>query len=335
VTIWDAVLTGLQRAYRTPRLVFFAWLVNVALALVVAVPMFSTLDSYIGGTVYEESLRERMSANWWRSFKTDHEGDAVVGALDYSIMGSAGFLKHAQSVLEGDLVVSAARFVTDLVIDWTVSWNDGGFLVVLGLIAMVVHTVLSAGFLSAYTGDYPPTIGEFLSAGGRHFGPFLRLAGIVFVLQAAILYPALRWFASEIAQRTAESPSELTPFVWYMVRAVVALGLFFLLSLVADYGRILLVAGRQRDALSALRGGISFVFRHLRVTAGIGLIYLIAVVVLMAIYGLMEQPMPRHSAPFVLLVIVFQQAYMIIRQFLRAATYASEMDVFQESGRAS
>ena len=335
MTVWEPLSTGVQRALRTPRLILFGWLINLALALTVAAPMFSMLDGYIGGTVYEEPLRERMSINWWHSFKMDHERDVLVGVLDYSVMGAAVFLKHAQSLLEGDLVVSASGFMTELVLDWSISWNDGGLLVVLGMISIVVHVLLSAGYLSAYTGAYPPTIAEFLSAGGAHFGPFLRLAGIIFVMQAAVLYPGLHWFASMIADRTAESASELTPFLWYMGRALLSCVLLFLLSLVGDYGRVMLVTGARRDALSALGGGASFVFRNLRVTASIGVSFFVSVVLLMAAYGVLEQGLPKQTAPLVLVFIVLQQSYMIVRQFLRAATYASEMALFRESGSAS
>jgi len=78
-------------------LVLFAWVVNISLALLVALPMFAILDSYIGGTLYEETLMQRMDDNWLQTFKEDHPGNRPQRICRcYRNTGSYG-LPHRQS----------------------------------------------------------------------------------------------------------------------------------------------------------------------------------------------------------------------------------------------
>lgn len=328
----SSVAVGFKRVVRTPRLVLFAWAVNILLGLMVALPMFAMLDAYIGDTLYEQTLMERMDQNWWLTFKEDHPDNPVVDLLEYSVMGASTFIDQLDKVLQGGIVVPAADFLFDLLFRWTFSWSRMGILTFLGMISVAIQALLGGGFISAYRGDYPPTIGEFLSDGSTYFGTFIRLAGLVFLLQAVLLYPMVRQLSSWIASGTADQPSEMTPFLFYMVRNVLAFFLFFVVSLSADYARVRLVLERRTSALAAFTGGVRFVLGNPRVTLGIGLLLALCTLVAMSLYGLLEYLLPKNAGWLVVFLFVLHQAYMILRQFIRAWGYASEVDVFQSSG---
>lgn len=335
MSIRSSVTIGFRRARRTPRLIVFAWIVNLLTALVVALPMFVMLDAYIGGTVHEETLMRGMDQNWWYTFKQDHPENPIVGMLDESIMGAGPFLAHTENVLSGGVVMPLARSLSGVVFGWTISWSAGALLAFLGLLAVFLNALLSAGFLSTYRGDYPPTIAEFLSDGSRHFGPFVRLALLVFLLQALVLYPVIDGLSSWIAASTENDPSEMTPFVYYMVRNIVAFASFFFVSLAGDYGRVHLVVGGSTSAVIAFGEGVRFVVRQLRTAVGVGGCLVLCTVILMAAYGLLEFVLPKDTGWMVVALLLLHQAYMLFRQFLRAATYACEVDVFQGSGTRS
>ena len=315
-----------------PRLILFAWLSNLLLAMIVAAPLFFLLDAYVGGTVQEDTLMQRMDQNWWLTFKADHPGDPVVGLLDYSIMGAAPFLAHLDNVLHGGVAAPLAGFAYDLVVTWTFSWSGLNLLVLVGLLSLFLNALLSVAFVATYQGDYPPTVAEFLSVGARYVGPSLRLSLLVLLLQAAVLYPVLNGLASWIAAGTQNQPSEMTPFLYYMGRNVLAFFLFFFLVLAADYARVRLVIERRRSAIGSLMAGFGFVFSRLRVTSGVGAVFVFGTLVLILLYAAFEYALPTTTGLLVFVLFLLQQIYMVLRQAIRATTYACEVDVFQTSG---
>jgi len=294
--------------------------------------MFSILDTYIGETLYEETLMETMDQNWWLTFKEDHSDNPLVAMFDYSIMGHSTFLAHLDQVLNGGIVVPAAQFVYDLLFRWTFTFSDVSVLMILGLLSVVVNALLGAGFISTYRGDYPPTIGEFLSAGAAYFGPFLRLAAMVFLVQAIIVYPVLRQVSSWIASGTRNEASEMVPFVYYMARNFFAFLMFFLVSLAGDYARVRLILEHRTGAATAFIDGLRFVFANIRITTGVGLFLVLCTLLAMSLYGFLEFLLPKNSGGMVIVLFVLHQGYIIIRQSLRALGFACEVDVFQTSG---
>src|SRR3989338_1551212 len=113
VIAFSAFRTGLVRAFHMPRIVLFAWLVNLAFGLILAVPMLQKLDGAIRGTVMEEPLLERMDENWVQTFKTDNETSEIVTMLDYSILGYAPFLRHSEVVMSGGIVRPLERSLSE------------------------------------------------------------------------------------------------------------------------------------------------------------------------------------------------------------------------------
>lgn len=332
MSIRSSVTVGFSRAVRTPRLIVFAWLTNILLAVIIAGPLFVILDDYVGGTVHEETLMERMDQNWWLTFKEDHAGNPVVDLLDYSIMGAAPFLSHLDTVLQGGVAAPIVSFMYDAVLSLKLSWSGINLLVIVSLLGMFLHALMSVAFVAAYRGDYPPTIAEFLSDGAKYFGPSIRLSLLVLVLQALLLYPILQGIAGWIASSTQNDASEMTPFAYYMGRNLLAVLLFLLLSLAADYARVLIVLERRSSAMGAFVAGLRFVVARFRVAVGAGLVLVVCSLTVMLFYAFFEYPFPKNSGLMILMLFFLQQAYMIIRQLIRAATYACEVDIFQTSG---
>ena len=332
VSIRSSLGTGIRRVLGTPRLVLLAWIVNISLGLLVALPMFAILDSYIGGTFYEETLMQRMDDNWMRTFKEDHPGNPIVGMFDYSMMGASTFLSHLDGVLGGGVVTPVAGVLYDVLFRWTIPVSSVSVLMMLALVGVVVNALLGAGFIATYRGNYPPTIGEFLTSGAPYFGPFLRLAGVVFLLQAIIVYPLIGGISSWIASATQNEASEMVPFVYYMIRNAFAFLALFLVSLAGDYARVRVVLEQRSNAVGSFFEGLRFVLSNLRVTSGVGLFVVVSSLLAMFAYGILEYLLPKDTGGLILVLFILHQGYIIVRQGLRALAYASEVDVFQSSG---
>ncbi|MGH2568477.1 MAG: hypothetical protein ACRDGA_09075, partial [Bacteroidota bacterium] len=118
--ILQSLKQGITKVSGTKRMVLFAWVVNVAMALVLALPLFDQLNTYIRATVREDELLKGFSANWYETWQLDSQGSEIARNVDYSILGYAPFLNHAEAVLAGSVVKAAGSFLYDLLFRWRI-----------------------------------------------------------------------------------------------------------------------------------------------------------------------------------------------------------------------
>ncbi|OGU66572.1 MAG: hypothetical protein A3C56_03275 [Ignavibacteria bacterium RIFCSPHIGHO2_02_FULL_56_12] len=330
---FSAFRTGLVRAFHMPRIVLFAWLVNLAFGLILAVPMLQKLDGAIRGTVMEEPLLERMDENWVQTFKTDNETSEIVTMLDYSILGYAPFLRHSEVVMSGGIVRPLGMFLKGIITDFELQWTRMGFVSWLGLLYVVVGCILSAGFISAFRGEYPPTIAEFLSSGMISFGPFFRLAVVSLILNYLFFVGVVDWLNRGIPSWTENSPSETTPFILYMVRNAFVFLVLVFFTISADYAKVRIVAESRLSALAAFGSGVIFAVRRFWTTFSLAMLFALLTFAAMGLYGFFESAFPQNGYWSILLLVLLQQLFMAVRMFIRAATYAGELEVYSGTDR--
>ena len=87
---------GLARSWRTKRMIFFAWFVNVMFATVLALPFLKQLDGYLRDSVMDEKILQRCDPAWTQSYRADMEKSEFVHSLDYTILGYAPFLNDLE-----------------------------------------------------------------------------------------------------------------------------------------------------------------------------------------------------------------------------------------------
>jgi len=309
-------------------MVLFAWAVNVAVALVLALPLFHQLDAYIGDTVRGEELVRGLSENWYKTWQLDMVGSELARNVDYSLFGYAPFLNHTETVLAGTVVKAVGDFFYDLLFRLRI--GTPGLLVGLTFLYVLLSTFLAGAFIGTYAKDYRVSFTEFLMEGAKHFGRFFRLSLFALVLYYLLFLWLFDWATDSIPVWTANEPSEMTPFVYYMVKNVLV---FFLLSVVTmcvDYAKIRVVVEDRISVLVALAAGTRFALKNFRKTFGLYLLLSLIGVVFIVVYAILERQIPQHTFRMIFLALVLGQVYLIARIGLKVSFYACQTALYRQ-----
>ncbi|MCI0707540.1 MAG: hypothetical protein L0Y80_08675 [Ignavibacteriae bacterium] len=325
------VIQSLKRGFanvnKTKRMVFFAWVLNVAFGLTLALPLFDQLNDYLRTTVREDELLNGFSANWYESWKADMHGSELAQQVNYTIFGYAPFLNHTEAVLGGTVVKAAGRFFYALVVEWTFTAPD--ILAMLTFAYVLISTFLAGAFIGTYARDYRMSFTEFLQEGAKYFGRFFRLSLLSLLVYFVMFLWLFDWVSRGIPVWTANEPNELTPFLYYIIKNVLVLFLLALVTMCVDYAKVRIVVEDRISAMIALIAGARFAFKNFRSTFGVYLLLTLLGAGLIALYAVVEKQIPQHTYWMILLAFVLGQLYLLARMWLKASFYASQTALFQ------
>jgi hypothetical protein len=328
--IISSFLQGLKLTRRTKRMIFFAWFVNVLLAMAIALPAMKQLDGYLSGTVMDEKILERMDPAWAGAFRADMEKSEFIRSLDWTIYEYAPFLNHLEAQMSGAFIKTLANFIYSFFVRWELNLGPASLLFFLSLLYVCVNTFLAGGFIGIYAKDYPSSFTEFLMDGAKYFGKFFRLALIALILYYLFYAFIVDWINGSISLWTQNEASEVIPYRYYMIRNFVVLFLISLLAMIFDYARIRMVIDDRTSSFGASLAGAGFAMSNFLSTYGLYLLLIVVGVALMVLYALFESIIPQNSYwPLVVLFLV-QQLYMLFRFWLKATFYAGQTRLYQE-----
>jgi hypothetical protein len=294
--------------------------------MLVALPMRNQLETYIGPTIQEEQLLQKWDDNWYRTFRMDFEKSQTAGMFNYSILGHAPFVTNLDGVLDGNAVRTIGGFFINLFTKF--DFPGVGILSLLLSLYTLLSTYFAAGFISAYSEESTFTLKEFLSKGAIYFGRFFRLF-ILSVIFFSVFFALMGLLNQGIAGTTANSPSEMTPFVWYMARNIV---FFFLLAVFVmwfDYAKIRLVVDNRWSALGAFGTGVKFTFKNFGKAFPLVLLLTALGIVLMVLFGFLEHAIPQTGYWTILVVFLLEQIYIFFRIWIKATFYGTQTVLFQ------
>lgn len=321
---------ALRLTRRTKRMIFFAWFLNVVLAMVIALPFMKQLDGYVRGTVMDEKILEQMDASWISAYRADMEKSEYARAIDLTIFGYAPFMSQLEMQMNGTFIRSLAGFLYGFFIQWELNLGPTSLLFFLSLVYVCLSTFLSGGFIGIYAKDYPSTFTEFLMDGAKYFGKFFRIALVALIIYYVFYSVLVDWINSSIRSWTAQDASETVPYAYYMIRNVVVLFLFSLLVMMFDYARVRMVVDDRTSSLGASIAGTRFAFSHFLNTYGLYLLLTVIGFVLIAAYAIVESLLAQDSYWPLLVLFLIQQFYMLLRLWLKAAFYAGQTRMYQE-----
>ncbi|MBI4417402.1 MAG: hypothetical protein HY563_01405 [Ignavibacteriales bacterium] len=329
MSIFQSFRIGFQQVRQAKRMILFAWIVNVVLALTVTVPLLNLLDGYIRDTVHEEQLLEGLDSNWFETFRTDNSENPLVRSFDYSITGYAPFLIHYEALMGGTMIKVIGNFFIDMVFRLKIRFDLLGPLTILAFVYLLASTFLAGGFIGSFAKSYRVTFQEFLMEGAKYFGKFFRISLLFLLVSLALFEWVFDWWTASIPEITYNDPSEWTPFVHYMIRNVVILMVLGFLIIGFDYAKIRTVVDDRFSALFASWAGFRFVLKQFGATAGLFLLLVFIGLVFMVLYALVQGTIYASGYWSILLLFVLQQLYIASRLGLRALAYASQTQLYQ------
>ena len=327
--IISALKHGFTRVSHTKRMVFFAWFVNVVITLPLVLPVLSQLDGYLRNTVMDEKVLQRMDATWADSYQADMENSEFLRALDHSVFGYAPFVVHLEMQMNGTFIKTLGDFLYDFFFRWEINRTSTSLLFLLSLLYVCVNSFLSGAFIGVYSKEYPFSFTEFLTEGARYFGKFFRIALVALFVYFLFFNLVVGWINNGIARWTQAEASETVPYAYYMIRNVVVLFFFSLLSMIFDYARVRMVVDDRTSSLAATAAGTKFAVMNVRSTYGLYLLLCMIGFALVALYALIEKVIPQESYWPLLFLFVLQQCYVFARLWLKAGFYACQTKLYQ------
>lgn len=321
-----AIREGLARAARAPGLLVLLWIVNLLVALPLAVSVGHEIEASVGRSLVAGRLVSGFDTRWQGEFS--HQAQGLAKTFAPEIVGAGAYFRDLESWWSGRL------FEVEPALLWT---GLGYALLWVLLLGGVLERLARPAGAAGPRGEGGPAepepwgLAAFFGAGGRYFFRFLRLAAISGVLYYGIYRLARAGFhALERAMR--DVTAERTALLWVLLGAALVVALLTLVRVVFDYARIAVVAQGRRSALGAAWAGLAFVLEHPVRTLGVYWGLAVLGLVLLGLYALVAPEAGPASWAGVVLAFLLGQAALATRLGLRLATLGGATALFRSGG---
>lgn len=199
------------------------------------------------------------------------------------------------------------------------------------LLYLLLTVFLNGGVIGALGRPAGRTsLADFLQDCGLYFWRFLRLALLslpVYLLVFGISMPLLRITLGAIGRRAA---SEWPAMIAANVRLLALVLLLGLVSMFFDYVKIGLATGGRNSVLKETWRTLKFIARRFFRAWGLYLLAGLAFVALTLLYLEVIRIMPKGTPLWVLLVLLWQQFYILGRQMSKVLFFATEIEFFKQ-----
>ncbi len=283
---------GLKRAFLEPKMVAVLWLVNFVTASVIYFLFSGYLSDKIGNRLVAANFLERFD------FKTFfelliHEGQGLHWIFTTALI--LAFLYY-----------------------WTAVFLHGGILEVLK----------SRGIIgdSESRGTRFATV--FFQGAGKYFGRFFRLAiySLLLWIVLALVYSLLNLILKSFTAGGTNEPAILFRFV---ARPIIVLILYFLIRMICDYARIMIVVEDSKAVFRSLFQAIRFVFRNFFKTVILYYLVLITGVVIFGIYWIVQKMIPTQTLLPILVAFLVGQIFILSRGWLKIVLQAAQLHFYR------
>jgi len=301
---------GFKNAGKLTRMIILLLVINLAFSLILAVPMYHSLQDSFGNSLAGERMAEGFDYLWWEEYRDEAQG--LEQTFTPSIIGKGAILNN----LEG--LIQLRVFELPPII------------LIFGLLYIILHTFLAGGILSLFRkGDAKFSLRDFFQGAGSFFFRFFLLmlfSWIFFLIIGQIVKGS---FDSILSGMRETAFSEVTPFYWGLVFSTVVFFLFLFIQMVFDYGRIKIVVEDRTNVLASAVGAFGFVFRHLGSTLGLYYLLFLVQIVYTLIYILIQGVIPDSSFLGIALAFLFHQIFVFGLIWIRCWLYSSQMELYR------
>ncbi|MEE9430948.1 MAG: hypothetical protein V3V16_07915 [Melioribacteraceae bacterium] len=194
-----------------------------------------------------------------------------------------------------------------------------------GLAYLIFSIFFAGGILNILQNENNKfSMKSFFEGCGKYFFRFLRLSGIVIILNIIIafaVYIPLGMIFSSVFE-TVESEASL----FYIGVGGVVIHLFFaiLTLIISDYTKMKLVTEETTKVFRTFWQAIKFTVRHLFSTYTLYVMLMIFPVLLFIIYYFIEKSIGMTSGATILIMFLLQQIFIWLRQVSKVWNYSSQ-----------
>jgi len=205
----------------------------------------------------------------------------------------------------------------------------GSIILPVAIIYIFLWSVLSGGILELFiTGSDGSRFRRFLTGVSRYFFPFLRLTVI-----SSILYLLIYWLLeieawSRIEIILEESPYSRLATIFSVCITLFTIAALLFIDMIFDYARIRRVIDGFPSVTLAILGSLKFCFGNLKETLMLYASLLLLSGILILIYLIIYNLIPQNSLSWIITLFLIQESFMLVRIFIRVATYSCQMHYY-------
>ena len=206
-----------------------------------------------------------------------------------------------------------------------------GSAVLAAVLYLLLSVFLNGGIIGCLNRqESKTTLAEFFHDSGLYFWRFFRLFLLsipVYLIFMGIFYPLLKAFL-EIFRRRA--PTEWPAMIVSNLRFIILVLLLTVVAMFFDYVKIGLVTGVRKKVLKETWLTLKFMRRRFFKAWGLYLLAGLVFVALTFFYLEIARLLPKNRPLLVLLVFLWQQFYVLCRQWSKVLFFASELEFVRQ-----
>lgn len=258
--------------------------------------------------------------------------------LLFSLLVAAPFAAAIQGQAAHSLAADSllARMDVDWLTDLSTRFQGAAPLALGLLLAALLLYLLLAAFLNGgiigglLRSGARPTPAEFFHDCGLYFWRFLRLLLLSIPLYLLIAGALHGLVAGLLKALTRQAATEWPLVVAGVLRLLALVLLLGIVSMFLDYVKIGLAAGNRRSVLREAWQTLQLVRRRFFKAWGLYLLAGLAFVALTLLYLEVARLLPAGTPLLLLAVFVWQQLFVIGRQFSKVLFFASEIELYKD-----
>jgi hypothetical protein len=316
-----SLAAGFRSLRRNPGLVVLVLGANLALALVLALPLASQLERDLAHTGASLGMLYGFDYDWWTRFHERAVGPAATFAPD--LLGTGFALRNVELLLHGSL---AAGLVS------TRGGPDGAILG-LGALYWLLQAFLTGGLLGVFrapAGGW--TFRSIVHGSGFYFGRILRVS-LLALAAAVVVFAAYQPLARWTDALAREAVSERTALALAFGRSALLLLVLVVVHMVSSHAKVLVVREERLSAVLALASSVAFCRR--RIAAALGqyvVVFLLGALVFTA-FAFVERHLPVTGYRSQLVALLLFELLVAARIALRLGLLASQLELQERARR--
>ncbi len=290
-------------------MVLFLFVLNLLFSLILAVPMYTSLEESMGRSEVGDRMVKGFDYIWWEEFRDQSRG--IETTFSPSILGKGAVLDNFVYLIPFE-VKHLPRTI-----------------LVFGALYILLHTFLSGGIISVLSRDIPSfSIRSFFSGAGKLASRFflLMISSWIFFFLVIMLIG----FFSTISNKVSSTAiSEIFPFYLNLIFSIFVYVLFLFIQMVFDYARIKTALEDSQNVLLTIKDAFVFVFKNIGSTMGLFYLLLITNLALTVVYIILKEIIPQSSAVSIAVIFIIQQMFICSLIWIRCWLYSSQLELYK------
>ena len=312
----SSLSAGFRSLRRNPGLVLLVLATNLALALVVAVPLASRLEASLAHAGAARGMMDGFDFDWWSAFVERPGGPAASFAPD--VLGAGFALRNVDLLLRG--FVPAGLFAAG---------GDGPDATILGVGALylLLQVFLSGGLLGVFRASAGGwTVRGLVHGSGFYFGRLLRVS-LLALATAGLVFAASRPLARWVDDLAREAVSERTALALTLGHSALVLLALVIVHMVSSHAKALVVREERLSAVLAFASSAGFCLRRFPSAFGQYVVVGLLGALLLAVFVFLDARLAVTGFRTQLVALVLFEAFVAGRIALRLGLLASQLEL--------